>query len=161
MTAPNNKVIRSLPNEQDMQAVGAQLAEAVGSNGAILFLEGPLGAGKTTLTRGFLRGLGYSGKVKSPTYTLVEPYELPGKMLFHFDLYRLTNPDELEQMGIRDYFIPEAICLIEWPELGFDVLPEPDLSCYIESDFHSGRNLKIEPNSSKGEAILRRLQHEK
>ncbi len=137
---------------------GAQLAAAC-SDTAIIFLYGQLGAGKTTLSRGFLRGLGYTGKVKSPTYMLVESYEIQEQKLFHFDFYRVHDARELEFMGIQDYLIPHAICLIEWPENGINLLPEPDLSCYIELH-KAGRAIKIEGHTACGKTILRRLSNE-
>jgi len=97
----------------------------------IIFLQGDLGSGKTTLVRGFLEGLGYVGKVKSPTFTIVESYEIDGLSINHFDLYRLQNPIELENIGFRDY-LTKGINLIEWPEKAQGTLPTPDLTCSIQ-----------------------------
>jgi len=110
--------------------------------GMIVFLEGPLGAGKTTLVRGVLCGMGYHGAVRSPTYTLVESYETERFPVHHFDLYRLGHPEELEDMGIRDYVGSEALCLIEWPERGAGILPEADLQVSI-SYRDSGRQVSL------------------
>ncbi len=96
------------------------------SPGAIIYLEGPLGVGKTTFVQAVLASGGYHGLVKSPTYTLVESYDCPLRRFFHFDLYRLKDPSELEYIGIRDYLDKEAICLIEWPEKGVGFLPKAD-----------------------------------
>lgn len=141
--------------ETDMQNFSGRLAAMIPA-GAVLFLSGPLGAGKTTFTRGFLRGLGYAGKVKSPTYTLVEPYDIAGRKLFHFDFYRLNDPKELEHIGIREYFSASNLCLIEWPDKGLAWLPEPDLACYI-AVMGQGREIRIEAHSTLGEGILNRL----
>jgi|SRR5579885_95240 tRNA threonylcarbamoyladenosine biosynthesis protein TsaE len=146
---------RHLATEDAMLLFGSRLAAAV-ENGAIIFLHGPLGAGKTTLTRGFLRGLGYHSKVKSPTYTLVEPYEVAGKKIYHFDFYRLKSPDELLHIGIQEYFAPDAVCLIEWPEKGYPLLPGADLACYIAFN-EQGREIRLEAYSARGENILNNL----
>ena len=136
-----------------MQAFGAKLAEACSMHAAVIFLHGQLGAGKTTFTRGFLRGLGYVGHVKSPTYTLVEPYQLDGVTVYHFDFYRLRDPQELEYIGIQDYFGTESICLIEWPDYGVGLLPVPDLVCHIELNANA-REVKLIPYSERGKHIL-------
>ncbi|MEM9243116.1 MAG: tRNA (adenosine(37)-N6)-threonylcarbamoyltransferase complex ATPase subunit type 1 TsaE [Pseudomonadota bacterium] len=113
-----------LRDESRTLALGRCLAKVI-SGGDIIFLSGPLGAGKTSLVRGCLTGLGYQGLVKSPTYTLVESYNIAENTIHHFDLYRLKSSDELEMIGIRDYFSSTAICMIEWPERATEVLPRP------------------------------------
>ncbi len=150
-----------IPDEASMLKFGEQFAKASFQKKLTpltIFLHGQLGAGKTTFTRGFLRGLGYQGRVKSPTYTLVESYDLSGLPVFHFDFYRLHDAAELEFMGVQDYFIPSAICLIEWPEKGDAFLPEPDLFFYF--NLHgTGREVKIAAQSAQGQMILQRVQH--
>ncbi|KJZ39202.1 tRNA (adenosine(37)-N6)-threonylcarbamoyltransferase complex ATPase subunit type 1 TsaE [Pseudomonas fluorescens] len=138
-----------LADEEAMTAFGARIAKTTEGHG-LIFLEGDLGAGKTTLSRGIIRGLGHEGAVKSPTFTLVEPYEIGDIRAFHFDLYRLVDPEELEYLGIRDYFEDDALCLIEWPDKGAGFLPKPDLTITI-SPQDSGRSLKILSQGSRGE----------
>jgi tRNA threonylcarbamoyladenosine biosynthesis protein TsaE len=145
-----SEVILYLADEQAMSDFGARIARITQGHG-LIFLEGNLGMGKTTLSRGIIRGLGHVGAVKSPTFTLVEPYEIGDIRAFHFDLYRLVDPEELEFLGIRDYFEDDALCLIEWPDKGAGFLPKPDLTITI-SPQDSGRSLKILSQGSRGEA---------
>jgi len=139
-----------LADEDAMVAFGGQLARITQGHG-LIFLEGDLGAGKTTLSRGIIRGLGHTGAVKSPTFTLVEPYEIGAIKAFHFDLYRLVDPEELEYMGIRDYFDEDALCLIEWPQQGAGFLPKPDLTITIRPH-NTGRWLTLSPQGARGES---------
>lgn len=139
-------------NEKDMEHIGTLIAKGSGGAG-IVFLEGDLGSGKTTLSRGVLRGFGYAGAVKSPTYTLVEPYELGNHTVYHFDLYRLKDSEELEFMGIRDYFHARALCLIEWPKQGQPLLPAPDLMIEIQLAQNGGRQLNVMANTVIGQQI--------
>jgi tRNA threonylcarbamoyladenosine biosynthesis protein TsaE len=140
------------------EALGGVLAEACPPS-CVIYLEGELGAGKTTLVRGFLRGLGYGGAVKSPTYTLLEPYELPHRRCFHFDLYRLADPGELEYLGVRDLLQGDAILLVEWPERGRGELPPPDLLIQIHY-LAGGRRIELEPLTARGGLLLDALKLE-
>lgn len=143
-----------LADEETMLALGAMFARIVTTG--VVFLNGPLGAGKTTFTRGFLRGLHYQGKVKSPTYTLVEPYYVDEKNIFHFDFYRINDPKELHHIGIEEYFGADTICLIEWPEKAFPLLPPPDLICDISLN-EKGRLMNVTAQTAQGEAMLQAL----
>lgn len=145
-----------LNEELATEKLAAQFA-AQCTKRTVIFLNGDLGAGKTTFSRGFLQGLGYSGRVKSPTYTLVEPYEIADWRIFHFDLYRLSDPEELEYIGIRDYFEQDCLCLIEWPEKGTGLLAEADLEISIEFS-GSGRRLIVEAKSDYGRDILEAIK---
>lgn len=130
--------------------------QTVSSIGGVLHLHGDLGAGKTTLSRGILRGYGYQGAVKSPTYTLVEPYEFETCQIYHFDFYRLADPGEVEYLGVDDYFADPNLCLIEWPENGGEIIPPADLDIRIEQD-GTGRLLICQTLTNKGEQIAKRL----
>lgn len=130
-----------IKDEAAMMAFGGKLADDLTDSGIVL-LKGDLGVGKTTLVRGLLRHLGHKGIVKSPTYTLVEPYELQGRQVYHFDLYRLGDPEELEYMGGRDYWESGSLCLIEWPEQAKGYLPEANLILEISYQ-GTGRSISI------------------
>ncbi len=142
-----------LADEAATLALGEQLGRAC-VGGATLYLEGELGAGKTTLCRGLLAGLGYRGAVKSPTYTLVESYALPGLEVHHFDLYRIADAEELELMGIRDYFGDACLVLVEWPERAAGLLPAPDIVVDFQSVNH-GRQVLLSAKSARGSQLLK------
>ena len=146
----------SAPDEAAMVACGARLAAAAQPS-LVIYLARDLGMGKTTLSRGFIQGLGHRGAVKSPTYTLVQPYELGQWQVYHFDLYRLGDAEELEFMGIRDYFGGGAVCLVEWPERGQGALPPADIRIKIERD-GSGRRLLLQADTLPGRTVLARVR---
>lgn len=148
-------IFEHLSDEAATLGLGSRLASQ-GAEQGIVFLQGDLGAGKTTLVRAWLQALGYAGRVKSPTYTLVEPYEIDGLQVFHFDLYRMADPEELEYIGGRDYFSGQGLCLVEWPEKGESMLPAPDLTIEL-SVVAEGREAKMCAFSARGEQFLRSL----
>lgn len=144
-----------LANEAAQEALAGQLARYC-PPGTVIFLQGELGSGKTTFVRGFLHALGHTGVVKSPTYTLVEPYLVNQQQIYHFDLYRLADPDELEYAGGRDYFDGHSICLVEWPEKAEGYLPKADLLCQLGYE-NTGRSIEISATSAEGRAIIQKI----
>ena len=152
----------TLASEQATLALGAELGRrlmfqsAASPNGLQIHLEGGLGAGKTTLVRGLLRGLGVRGAVKSPTYTLVEPYQVEGLAIYHFDLYRLGDPGELEFIGFADYCHAGAVCCLEWPQRGAGWLPPADLVIHLSAG-REAHSVLFEPCSSLGKALSQGL----
>ena len=144
-----------LHDETKTELLGAVLSSVCPADTTI-YLTGDLGAGKTTMTRGFVRSRGYKGVVKSPTYTLVEEYQTDGVYVYHFDLYRLNDPEELEMMGIRDYFSPSSVRIVEWPSKGEGILPEADLEVNLEI-VGTSRNAVIYARNEKGAANLEKM----
>ncbi len=120
---------RFLGDEEATIAAGRALAADL--SGELIFLHGDLGAGKTTLVRGILRSFGHAGAVKSPTYTIVEPYELSDRVVYHFDLYRINDPEELNYSGLDELLDSNALRIVEWPQKGAGALPEPDIEVYL------------------------------
>lgn len=132
----------TLSSEAEMIAFGVECARCIGA-GEVVFLDGDLGAGKTTLAKGLLKGWGYQGAVTSPTFTLLESYQLAVADVHHFDLYRMESAQELEMIGARELFNPQSICLLEWPQRAAGYLPAADVTITIR---HSprGRHLKVD-----------------
>lgn len=144
-----------LPDEAATRALGARLARVL-EPGLSVYLRGDLGSGKTTLVRGLLRGLGYAGRVKSPTYALVELYTVSRLNLYHFDFYRFRDPKEWRDAGFNEYFNDASICLVEWPEKAAGLLPVADLEIALEFA-GDGRDLEIRAGTDSGNACLNRL----
>lgn len=149
-------MLLNLNNESATLALGKTISKHCPDQTFTIHLEGDLGAGKTTLTRGIMTGLGHTGHVKSPTYTLVEQYMLNNRTIYHFDLYRLADPEELEYIGISDYFSENALCLIEWPEQGGDYLPSPDLTISLQYQ-KLGRQAMLKPKSDAAQTLYKAL----
>ncbi|MFZ3192865.1 MAG: tRNA (adenosine(37)-N6)-threonylcarbamoyltransferase complex ATPase subunit type 1 TsaE [Moraxellaceae bacterium] len=147
----------TLADEAASQQLAMQLARHCRQG--VIHLVGDLGAGKTTLTRYWLQALGHQGNVKSPTYTLIEPYEIKGQPIYHFDLYRLNDPYELELMGIRDYLEqPNALLLIEWPSKGEPIVPQADLLIQLTVAGEQ-RQATLTAHTTNGERVLQALQY--
>ncbi len=144
-----------LPDESATLALGAAFAAAA-EPGLTVHLLGDLGAGKTTFTRGLLAALGYRGKVKSPTYTLVESYALPEYSVHHFDLYRFADPEEWNDAGFSEYFGPDSLCLVEWPDKARGLAPAPDIALELAVD-GDGRTYHFQALSQTGQSCLIRL----
>ncbi len=145
-----------IESEEAMLELGGHLASSLPTEGS-LHITGSLGAGKTTLCRGILHALGHEGAVKSPTFTLVEPYRLDDTDIFHFDLYRLNDPDELDYIGLDDYFGEKKLCFIEWPEKAEGCLPQHDIEISIDVSGEK-RNIGIKANSSNGKVVCEQLE---
>ena len=143
---------RTVATAEEMEALGGRMARRLHA-GMVVYFHGNLGAGKTTLIRGILRGLGHGGAVKSPTYTLVEPYEFGARRVYHFDLYRLGLAEELDDIGLRDYLDAEALCLVEWPERGVPRLPPADLRIVLDYA-DAGRTVALHAQGARGESLL-------
>lgn len=141
-----------LPAECDTEALGAALA-AVLQPGLMLWLQGNLGTGKTTLTRGLLRALGHAGKVKSPTYTLIEPYVVSRLDLYHFDFYRFNSPEEFLDAGLDEYFAAQGVCIVEWPEKAVPYLPSPDVEIRL-APRDGGRLAEIDGRTDAGRTCV-------
>lgn len=144
-----------LANEEEHLALGARLSQVFTKG--LVFLTGNLGAGKTTLSRGWVQALGHQGAVKSPTYTLIEEYTHLNPKVYHLDLYRLADPEELELLGIRDILLPENLCLIEWAEKGKGFLPQPCLQLQLETS-GTGRKAKLTAFSPTAITALKQLE---
>lgn len=138
-----------------MASLGARIAEST-PEGGVFYLQGTLGMGKTTLARSIIQGMGWSAHVKSPTYTLVESYPIAERIAYHFDLYRLADPEELEFMGIRDYDTVNAVWLVEWPERGYGMLPKADVVIKLQEEGLC-REIIITAESKKGQHIVSEL----
>ncbi|MDR1057145.1 MAG: tRNA (adenosine(37)-N6)-threonylcarbamoyltransferase complex ATPase subunit type 1 TsaE [Coxiellaceae bacterium] len=147
----------TIKNVLAMRKLGGVIARS-SMSGTIFYLQGPLGTGKTTFVHGFIKKIGYQGQVKSPTFNLLEIYQVDKQIICHFDLYRLKQPEELVYIGVTDYFNKKNVCLIEWPENGGRFLPAQDLLCCFDfAKKSSVRVVQMIPNSPLGENILKQV----
>jgi tRNA threonylcarbamoyladenosine biosynthesis protein TsaE len=145
-----------LVNEQATLKLGNSLSYHIAEL-SVLYLKGDLGAGKTTLVRGLLSGLGYTGFVKSPTFTVVEPYTQLKKPVYHFDLYRLHDPEELDYLGFRDYLSHDNLCIFEWPDHAKGVVPPADLEISLGFE-REGRTAQLSAHTASGKYVLEQLE---
>jgi len=146
----------TIVDEPAMLDFGATLAN-ICAQGAIIYLIGELGVGKTTLARGFLRAFGHKGAIRSPTYTLVEHYHFSDVEVFHIDLYRLGHPEEIEYLGLTDLMTEDCVGLFEWPERGGELLPAADLICTMNFAEENSREVMLKAMSDRGTDILQKL----
>lgn len=155
MHCPDITALFELPDEAATQRLGGRLAAAI-QPGLVIFLEGDLGAGKTTLSRALIQALGHRGPVKSPTYALVEVYVVSSLYLYHFDFYRFESPEEFLDAGFGEYFSEASVCLVEWPDKAAPFLPSPDLRIHLQ---HAGsaRVARLEATSTRGASCLRTI----
>lgn len=144
-------------DEDDTARLAARLAAQPGLANAFIALHGDLGAGKTTLVRHLLRALGVTGRIKSPTYAVVEPHQAPGLSIWHFDFYRFHDPREWEDAGFRDLFAGPGLKLAEWPDNAAGLIPTADIAIYIEAEDDSSRYVMLQAHTPRGSAILQGL----
>lgn len=148
-----------IPDEIQMQQVAGEFS-CIAKRGIVIFLQGELGAGKTTFVRGFLRSLGYEGPIRSPTFALVESYQINHQHIHHFDFYRINDAEEVEYLGLNDYFTSDAICLVEWPEKAHSLLPKPNICCKIaHPEKTQGRILDVVVDMDGGIQLLQRMKN--
>jgi tRNA threonylcarbamoyladenosine biosynthesis protein TsaE len=149
-------MLKFLPAEADTLAFGATLGPAL-EPGVVVYLRGELGAGKTTLARGILSGLGHTGKVKSPSFTLVEPYTFSRLYLYHFDFYRFIDSREFGEAGLAEHFSPNSVCLVEWPEKAAGAVPAADMTITMTVG-GTGRQLQLDADTEAGRRCLARIE---
>lgn len=154
--APDDSPSRLLPDEAATRALGAALVPAM-VPGLTIYLRGDLGAGKTTLVRGLLEGLGHCGAVRSPTYTLIEPYTVSNLNFYHFDFYRFTDPEEFLDAGLDEYFAGDGVCLVEWPDLAAPLVPPADFEIRLEPE-GEGRRASLVALTERGRTCLSRIR---